>query len=45
MNMTALNIIMSTTHWLETERPSLAARTVNIAGKAFAVLVFSFFLR
>ena len=45
MNMTTPNIIMSSTHWLKTERPSLEARTVDIAGKAFAVLVFAFFLR
>ena len=43
MDMTTPNIIISSTHWLETERPFLEARTVDIAGKAVAVLVFSFF--
>ena len=43
MDMTTPDIIMSSTLWLETERPFLEARTVDIAGKAVAVLVFSFF--
>ena len=42
MDMTTPDIIMSSTLWLETERPFLEARTVDIAGKAVAVLVFFF---